>query len=325
MTLGIEKIRYYLPQQSLSDVELAANLNFDIQFVRDKLGVRRIFIAGKEEYTSDLATKAVLALFDDLPGTREKVQVLVVCTQTPDFQLPHVSALVQHKSGLGRNVAAFDISLGCSGFVYGLSVIQGFMEKNALTCGLLVTAECYSKIIDSADRNTKCMFSDAAAATLIGPHGKLFPMKYTFGTAGDLFDSLIVRSNGPDPHGPNGVLHMDGRSIFDFVATMVPDDVRNCLNINGLALADIDYFVFHQASHFLVTMLAKKLGVVENARIVKCLDLYANTVSSSIPIALKTCLAQKRKENLKILISGFGVGLSWASTVLRVEGAYDQV
>jgi 3-oxoacyl-[acyl-carrier-protein] synthase-3 len=282
MTLGIEKITYYLPQQSISDEELAATFSFDLDFIRNKLGIRRIFVAGEREYSSDLAAQALLRLFEELPGTRERIQVLVVCTQTPDFQLPHVSAIVQDKAGLGRDVAAFDISLGCSGFVYGLSLIQGFMEQNKLTCGILVTAETYSKIIDSEDRNTKCLFSDAAAATLIGPQGRLLPMRYTFGTGGHLFESLIVKSDGKNPHGPGGSLHMDGRAIFEFVADAVPNDVRKCLRINGLTLSDIDFFVFHQASNFLLNALAKELGIVDTARVVKCVDQFANTVSSQV-------------------------------------------
>lgn len=308
MSVGIEAIEYYLPERFMTSEDLASNFGFDLQFLEEKIGIRKIYIAGENEKTSDLAVAAVKKLLIKKQSIRDKIKVIAVCTQTPDYQLPHTSALVHKKLGLGIDVACFDIGLGCSGFVYGLSVVKAFMQENDIEYGLLVTAETYSKIINVRDKNTKPLFSDAAAATLIGKEPYyLKPLKFTFGTDGKGYDSLILRS--PES------LFMDGRGIFEFVATVVPDDLKRCLEINGLKIGDIDYFVFHQASNFMLDTLSKKLGIADDGRVIKCLDRFGNTVSSSIPIAMATIFDNCRKPQ-KILISGFGVGLSWASTVL---------
>lgn len=308
MSVGIEAIEYYLPKRFMTSEELASNFGFDLQFVEEKIGVKRIYIAGENEMTSDLAVAAIKKLFEKRPDIKEKINVIAVCTQTPDYQLPHTSALVHKKLGLNMDVACFDIGLGCSGFVYGLSVVKAFMEENDMEYGILVTAETYSKIINVRDKNTKPLFSDAAAVTLIGKKPYLTPLKFTFGTNGNSYDSLILRNQD--------YLFMDGRGIFEFVATVVPDDLKRCLEINGLKIGDIDYFVFHQASNFMLDTLSKKIGIAGDHRVLKCLDRFGNTVSSSIPIALDTIKGTDGNGGLKILISGFGVGLSWASTIL---------
>ena len=308
MSVGIEAIEYYLPERFMTSGDLASNFGFALQFVEEKIGIRKIYIAGENEMTSDLAVAAIEKLFKKRPDIKEKIKVIAVCTQTPDYQLPHTSALVQKKLGLGMDVACFDIGLGCSGFVYGLSVVKAFMEQNEIEYGLLVTAETYSKIINEKDKNTKPLFSDASAATLLGRNPYLTPLRFTFGTNGRGYDSLILRSSES--------LFMDGRGIFEFVATVVPDDLKRCLEINGLKIGDIDYFVFHQASNFMLDTLSKKIGIAGDNRVLKCLDRFGNTVSSSIPIALDTIKDISGNGGLKILISGFGVGLSWASTIL---------
>ena len=308
MSVGIEAIEYYLPERFMTSGDLASNFGFDLQFVEEKIGVKRIYIAGENEKTSDMAVAAIKKLFEKRPDIKEKIEVIAVCTQTPDYQLPHTSALVQKKLGLGMDIACFDIGLGCSGFVYGLSVVKAFMEENEMEYGILVTAETYSKIINERDKNTKPLFSDAAAATLIGREPYLTPLKFTFGTNGNGYDSLILRNQD--------YLFMDGRGIFEFVATIVPEDLRRCFEINHLGINEIDYFVFHQASNFMVDTISKKLGLSNDKRIIKCIDRFGNTVSSSIPIAITTMLDNSNHKNQKILISGFGVGLSWASTIL---------
>ena len=322
MAYGIETIAYYLPKRTISAEELAASLNFDVDFIRRKLGVREIFVADPAEQTSDLAVKAIAKLAAQVPDLTRRVEALVVCTQTPDYQLPHVSALVQDRAGLPASTAAFDINLGCSGWVYGLSVLEGFLERNGLDAGLLVTADTYSRIIDERDRNTKCLFSDAAAATFVTRAGAVVPLQYTFGTAGSKFDHLIVRGSDT-PRGGCQPLFMDGRGIFEFVAELVPRDVAVCLERNRLTMADIDLFIFHQASNFILDTLAKQLRIPGDPRVVKCLDRFGNTVSSSIPIALKESLQQAPGRPLMILVSGFGVGLSWASGILNVKEGHD--
>lgn len=320
MAIGIESIEYYLPGHSVSSGELARTFGFPLAFVEEKIGVRRIYVAEKHETTSDLAVEAVRKIFKRRPEVREKAGLLLVCTQTPDFQLPHTAAIVQKKLGLKKSLACFDLSLGCSGFVYGLSLARSFMQDNDLEYGLLITAETYSKIIDEHDKNTKPLFSDAAAATLLGREPALVPGRFTFGTDGEKYDSLILSArNGKDSPEPR-FLYMNGRRIFELAAEEIPRDVEACLKMNHLSPEAIDYFVFHQASLFMLDTLAKKLGMDGDGRVVKCIDRFGNTVSSSIPIVLKGLDDIWDRKRRRILISGFGVGLSWSSTILLSQG-----
>lgn len=316
MKLGIQHITGYFPEQVLTAAELARRYGFDEAFVRDKLGVGQVYVAAPDEQTSHLAAASVRRLCEAVPDLRDRIGLLVVCTQTPDFQLPHVSAMVQDLAGLPNSVAAFDISLGCSGWVYGLSIAESFMQQNGIEYGLLVTAETYSKVIDDSDRNTKCLFSDAAAATLIGPAARLRSGRFTFGTAGKKFDQLIVRRC--DGH-PGSRLFMDGRGIFEFVLGNVPADVVRCLALNNVTLEELDLLVFHQASGFLLDAVSKQLGIPGDPRVARTIGGHGNAVSSSIPLALLQVLGPDLAGSRRTLVSGFGVGLSWASTVLAAE------
>lgn len=321
MSIGIEQIEYYLPEMSISSRELSEKFGFPLNFIEEKIGVRRIYVSDKNEFASDLAVSAVEKLFKRKPEIKENIDVLIVCTQTPDFQLPHTSALVQKKLGLKKKIACFDIGLGCSGFVYGLSIITSFMEMNELEYGLLITSETYSKIIRDTDKSTKPLFSDGAAVSLISRKPKFLPMRYTFGTNGYKYDKLIVDSRIKDSVSHERSLYMDGRGIYELVASEIPEDIRKCLLLNKLKNEDIDVFVFHQASKFMLDTLSKKLGIKDEKRVVNCIDRFGNTVSSSIPIALTTIYDNEPNEHKrKILISGFGVGLSWASTILKENG-----
>ena len=317
--VGIEDIEYFLPERFITSRGLAEEFGFPLSFIEEKIGVKKIYIAGENENTSDLAAEAARKHFNKRPGLEKRVGLIAVCTQTPDFQLPHTAAIVHKKLGLGPDVASFDIGLGCSGFVYGISIVKSFMEANDIEYGLLITAETYSKVIDDNDKSTKALFSDAAAATLLSRQPGLIPKKFTFGSDGSGYDSLILRSGNPASTSGENHLYMDGRRIYNFVASVVPDDVKRCLNINGMQLDDIDSFVFHQASNFMLDTLAKKLSIPNDERLVRNIAHFGNTVSSSIPIALKTILDSSNDAQSKTLISGFGVGLSWASTILVTE------
>ena len=314
---GIERIETYLPPASLTSQELANRFGFDLEFIENKIGVKQLFVADGEK-VSDFAVHVMEQLFDACPFLRSQLDVLVVCTQTPDYQLPQVSAIVQNRCKLSPNVAAFDINLGCSGFVYGVNIVKSFLSENSLESGVLITAETYSSVIDPSDRNTKCLFSDGAAATLITRTGNVLFGKFRFGTDGEHYDSLIVRPSSSEAMKPR--LFMDGRGIFGFAVSTIPSEVRYICEANNVSLNDIDFFVFHQASKFLLDAITKKIESIDSDRVVNVLHLYGNTVSSSIPMALKETLALHGRHGLKILISGFGVGLSWGTTILSTEG-----
>ena len=303
--IGIEEIGTYIPSARIDNRQRQAQFEVDEAFLRGKSGMVRLAIRAPSEETSDLCRKA----FDDLQGKvkvrKEDIDCIVVCTQNPDAKgLPHTSAALHAILELRDSCAAFDISLGCSGFVYGLSAIQGFMQANGLAKGILFTADPYSKIIDQQDKTTSLLFGDGAAATLVSDAPIWRTGKFLFGSRGQDRDAIRIDSG-------TGKLVLNGRAVFNFSATVVPENIKAMLASNDLAVDQIDCFLLHQGSRTIVETIRKRLGVPEHKAPFVAGD-YGNTVSSSIPIMLNSV----DRELKRVVIAGFGVGLSWASSVL---------
>lgn len=303
--LGIKDIAVSFPEARQSNLEAALRLGVDEDFVRTKIGVieRPVLDAGQD--TSDLAASALRSLLTRQGLEPDAVEALVVVTQNPDSRLPMVAGLVHAKCGLRTQCAAFDIALGCSGYVYGLSVLQAFMQANGLRCGVLVTCDPYSKIIDQYDKNTVLLFGDAATATLITNEALLAVSGFTFGTAGDAEGALVEKG---------GTLRMKGREVFNFAATRVPESIAATLSLTGMAREDVDAYLLHQGSRYIVETVARRAALPPGAVRIG-LTRTGNTVSSSIPILLADELGNPAVRT--ILLSGFGVGLSWASCLCR--------
>lgn len=314
MQIGIAGIATALPQQVITAEELAATHGFERSFIAEKLGIVSKHVVSGKETTVSLASEAVRSVLVGTGTDPSEIQVLLLVTQTPDYLIPHCSALVQAATNLPRSIAAFDVSLGCSGYVYGLSILKGFMQANGFSRGLLVTAETYSRIIAPDDRTTQPLFGDAATATLLTDTPVYRIGECTFGTDGSLAEALILRGSGAKD-GAREFLKMDGRAIFNFVLGNIPGDIARCLNANGLEAKDIDSWVFHQASRYILEALAKRLDVPVD-RVVVDMEDVGNTTSSTIPIALQRHILGVPAPSNRIGICGFGVGLSWASTVL---------
>lgn len=306
--IGIKAIAGYFPERRISNIDRAEAAGKDVDFIVDKVGFTSLLRKSDDEDTSDMCVRAFEALLADKPDIRrEDIDCLIVVTQNPDgYGLPHTSALVQHKLGLSHKVAAFDISLGCSGFVYGLDVIQAFMNAQGLRHGLLFTADPYSKVIDPQDYNTELLFGDAAAVTYIAGDPLFVSGKSTYCTDAKLSHSIKVDEN-------TRVLSMLGNNVFKFAVTRVPAQVEECLALNGLQKDDIDLYLMHQGSKYIVDNLVPALGV-EADKVPFLAAETGNTVSSSIPLMLANYMHTSEE---RILISGFGVGLSWATSLLK--------
>lgn len=307
-----------MPKVVRGNRELVDVNGFDEDFLNNKLGIHERRIAPVDEANSDMAVEACQNLFAESELKLEDVDCLIVVTQTPDYQLPHTAALVQDRLGLSKNTATFDVSLGCSGYVYGLSVILSFMQMNGMSNGILVTSEQYSKVMDANDRATAPLFGDGAAATWISTNSKFLLAKSAFGSDGSGCEELIVRGSGSRLEDKEP-LFMNGRAIFNFMMSVVPGNIDKCLEANELDKSKIDCWVFHQASKFMLQSLAKRLAIDPDKMVVELADI-GNTTSSTIPIALSRRMTRKDFVANTILISGFGVGLSWASAVLIANG-----
>lgn len=307
---GIEAIGVHVPDAGIDNVARAADFGRDPAFVREKLGFERLGRMSPGTDTADLCAAA----FADLRAGRRfdlgEVDCLVVCTQNPDGSgLPHTSAKLQDRLGIGRRAACFDISLGCSGYVYGLSVVRSFLDAHGMRRGLLFTCDPYSKILDPADQNTELLFGDAATCTLLGPAPVYRQLATLFATDGAQQAAIMAAGSPPR-------LSMDGHAVFNFVLKTVPAQIRECLEVNGLTPGEVGLYLVHQASRYLVENLARRLGL-EQDRVPFLARDWGNTVSSTLPQMLREVLACGPE---RILLSGFGVGLSWASTVIEKAG-----
>jgi 3-oxoacyl-[acyl-carrier-protein] synthase-3 len=340
MYAAIRAIHYYLPAERLSNEALAQQFpNWPAGKIEAKTGIANRYIAAEGECASDLAVAAAEKLFSSGACRPDQIDFLLLCTQSPDYVLPTTSCLVQRRLGLTHEVGAVDVSLGCSGFIYGLSVAKGLIETGQSQNLLLLTCETYSKYMDPGDFSVRSIFGDGAAATLVqsrpdsAPDGDAWIGPSVFGTDGEGEEKLIVRRGSirrrppaPPPetgdaarHDPDA-LFMDGPEIFSFTLTAVPDSVGRLLAKARLAMEDIDLFVFHQANQFMLEHLRKKLKI-PSEKFVYALRDCGNTVSSTIPIAL--CQAQEEQRlrpGSLIMLVGFGVGYSWGASLVRWGG-----
>lgn len=305
--IGIKNIGVYIPEERISNIDKPQHAAVTTEFLTDKVGINKVSRKGKEEKTSDLCVAAVKNLMKREPSLDLKtIDFICVCTQNGDYSLPQTSAIVHEKLEMSDACASFDISLGCSGYVYSILVAKSFMEANGLKKGLVITADPYSEIVDPNDKNTDLIFGDGAAATLMTDDPVYSIGKGAFYTDGTNHTKLIRY--------PEKALYMSGRSVFNFAIRNVPNNIRQSLANNETEISDVDLFILHQGSKFIVDNLVERMEL-DPEKVPFAMQEYGNTVSSSIPIIL--CDHMDNPNNKKILISGFGVGLSIASTVLK--------
>ena len=304
------KIAYELPATVLDNAELVrVYADWTEDKIRDKTGISSRHVAASDETAVDLAERAARRLFREQGVAPDSLDFLMLCTQSPAYRLPTSACILQDRLGLPTTAGALDFNLGCSGFIYGLSLAKGLVCSGAAKSILLLTAETYTKYIASEDRSTRTIFGDGAAATLIDEATATKIGAFSFGTDGSGAERLIVR---------DGHLSMDGPEIFNFTLDIVPRTMGDVLVKNNLSQGDIDLYVFHQANKFMLDTIRKVNGLPRDKFYVN-LETTGNTVSSTIPIALRQLEADGRLQaGMKVMLMGFGVGLSWGATVITI-------
>jgi len=326
------RIQTFLPENIVSNFDLEKEFpNWDYISFEKKIGIKQRHIAKDSETALDLGYQAAKNLLskDDL----ENVDYLLFCTQSPDYFLPTSACILQDRLGLRTTIGALDINLGCSGYIYGLSLAKGLMSGGIANSVLLIVADTYSKHIHKRDRTNRSIFGDGAAATIIEKSDINNIGNFILGTDGSGYDKLIVRNGGfrndSDPnsiekvYGENNIytdneLHMNGPDIFNFTIEKIPPTVFQCLKINNLSLDDIDFFIFHQANAYMLNFLRKRIKIPKEKFYIE-LSKTANTVSATIPIALSDAIINKKiNKGDKVMLVGFGVGLSWGATIINI-------
>jgi 3-oxoacyl-[acyl-carrier-protein] synthase III len=325
---AIGPISVHLPEKVETNDDLKAEFpNWDLDLIYSKTGIAQRHIAAPGECASDLGVAAAEKLFAENDIDPQSIDFLLLCTQTPDYPLPTTACLMQDRLGLPTSVGAIDFNLGCSGFVYGLSLADGLIRGGAAKRVLLVTAETYSKYIHPTDRSLRTIFGDGATATLIEASDEPTLSAFQFGTDGSGADTLLVTKGGArceeQAHRPRhrkrwpSDLYMDGPSLINFTVGAIPKLVDNILGAADLAKEDIGLYLFHQATFKMLEQLQHRLELSEDRMPVILRD-YGNTVSSTIPIAIHEMRrAERLQTGVPNLLVGFGVGWSWAGCVWR--------
>lgn len=326
----IKDIAYYLPQNTVTNEELVKEFpEWSVDKIAEKVGVleRRVVV---DETATDLAVMAAERLFAQNKVNKEDVDFVLFCTQSPDYKLPSSACIIQDRLGLSTKCGAFDFNLGCSGYEYGLAVAKGLIAAGVSNNVLLLTGETYNKYIHPRDKGNRTIFGDGSSATIISTEGFAEIGEFCLGTDGSGAKNLIVKTSGARfeekandltfDEGGNPIssdhLFMDGQEIFMFTLVKVPKMMKEVLAKNNLQKEDVDLFVFHQANKYMLEHLRKKLKIDEDKFFVN-LSKVGNTVSSTIPIAL--CDARdENKLTGNVLLAGFGVGLSWGATIIRI-------
>ncbi len=333
---AIQALEHHLPERRLKNDELAKLYpDWSAQKIFDKTGIRERRVVAPDEFASDLGAAAAEKLFARTGIDRATVDLLVYCTQSPDYFLPTTACILQERLGLPTTTAAFDYNLGCSAFPYGLAMIRGLIETGAASTALLVMAETYSRFIHPMDRSVRTLFGDAASAVLVTATEREAPTlgPFVLGTDGKGANNLIVKRGGiRQPIGTEPLvettdnsgnvrteanLYMNGPAILEFTIRRIPAVFKELLARAEVTLSDVRWVVMHQANEYMLRYLQKKIGIPDEKFAVH-LEHCGNTVSSTIPIVLQHLVkeGQVKRDDL-LLTLGFGVGYSWGANLIR--------
>ena len=327
----IKAISYYLPEMVVTNEELVKEFpEWSVEKVAQKVGVHSRHLAAEEETAGDMAEKAARRLFKEYSIDPKSIDFLMLCTQSPDYFLPSTACVLQDRLGLPTSAGAFDYNLGCSGCIYGIAMAKGLIAAGIAKNVLLLTAETYNKYLHPSDKSNRSIFGDGAAACLISTDGFAEIGEFSLGTDGSGANNLIVKTGASRQKVATGqfvedeeghvwyddYLYMNGGKIFNFTLDAVPAMMKEILEKNQLEKDQIDYYVFHQANKFMLNTI-RKVCVLPKDKFYVNLSSTGNTVSSTVLIGLKECIDNGTiKIGDKVMISGFGVGLSWGGCIL---------
>ncbi len=325
MAAAIKAVSYYLPPQVLTNAELSEEFpEWSVEKIARKTGIVERHIAADDVCSSDLGVESARRLFAEHGVDPASVDFLLFCTQSPDYFLPTTACLMQERLGIPDTAGALDFNLGCSGFVYGLSLARGLIDSGDARNVLLITADTYSKFIHPRDKSVRTIFGDGAASTLVtAAAGDASLGPFVFGTDGGGGRNLIVPTGGmrrprtSDSAAAEDSLFMDGNEVFNFTLQRIPKLVDELMRKSELDAEQIDLYVFHQANQYVLDTLTKKMRLPAE-KVSVFLSHCGNTVSATIPIALSEEIAAGRiRAGSRVMLVGFGVGYSWAGCIAR--------
>ena len=327
----IKALSYYLPEKVVTNEELVKEFTeWSVDKVALKVGVDSRHLAAENETAGDMAEKAARKLFTECGISPKEIDFLMLCTQSPDYFLPSTACILQNKLGIPTTAGAFDYNLGCSGCIYGMAIAKGLITAGIAKNVLLLTAETYNKYLHPSDKSNRSIFGDGAAACLISTDGFAEIGEFVLGSDGSGANNLIVKTGASRQKTATGkfvedeeghiwyddYLYMNGGAIFNFTLDIVPTMLNQVTEKNSITKDDIDFYIFHQANKFMLNTI-RKVCVLPKDKFYVNLSETGNTVSSTVLIGLKDCIDNQTIKNKdKVMVAGFGVGLSWGGTIL---------
>ncbi|HON17722.1 MAG TPA: ketoacyl-ACP synthase III [Salinivirgaceae bacterium] len=334
--VGISSMAGAVPKRVIKNLEYTQHFPADqVKEIVEKTGIYERRFTDENTTSSDLCYAAAEKLFSDNNIDRNEIDLLLFISQTPDYRMPATSFLLQDRLKLSSNTIALDINLGCSAFIYGLSVAYSLMQQSNLRKALVLDGETRSKVYSPKDRNTAFLFGDAGVAALIERNEKYGDSWFSMNSDGSRHDLIMIPAGGyrkissketvtekvvdeygnirSEEHG-----YMNGADVFNFVIREVPNDFKNILQFSQKSVDQIDYFVFHQANIYMNNYLVKKLKL-DPQKVPSTISKFGNTSSVSVPITIISELRDKIDQPKTLLLSAFGVGMSWASAVLTLN------
>lgn len=317
----INYISSYLPEKVVTNIELAESGVYTAEQITNKIGISKRYVARDNEFVSDLAIKASTKLFKDYNVDKDSIDMIILCTQSPDYLIPGPEYILHKELNLPTNCKAISYNSGCSGYLYGLNLAYSFIFSSQANKILLITSETYSKHISSSDIGNRSIFGDGATASIISNKnlGLAYNFKnFLFYSDGNGFDKIINRGSALGSNILFQKFEMIGSDVYLFASTIVIDLIRKYFIKNQIDYDSIDLFVFHQASKLVLDSLQKKLNI-PNHKFLRDIENVGNTVSNTIPIALSNYFSiNSSSKPKKIFVCGFGVGLSIGITILEL-------
>jgi len=313
----IAGIGAYLPERVLTNAELSKTVDTSDEWIQERTGIKERRIAAEGEYTSDLATHAAREALEDAGLTTDDIDMVIVCTATPDYTFPSTATVVQENLGM-KHGAAFDIAAVCSGFLYGLRVADSLIRAGGIRNIILIGAETFSRILDWEDRTTCVLFGDGAGAIVLQAYeGDDAGVMATTIRSDGAHCNLLYVDGGPSRTQTVGHLRMIGNQVFRFAVTDLTKIIRECAKQAGIEVEDIDWFVPHQANQRILNSVAKKLKL-RPGQVVSTVAHHANTSAASVPLAMHTAIRDGRiKRGELLMLEAFGGGFTWGASLIR--------
>lgn len=331
--VGITALSACVPKNIINNYEYTKYFSpQEVKEVVDKIGVYERRFADSSTTSSDLCFTATEKLIADNNINKEEIDLLIFISQTPDYRMPATSVILQHRLGLPSSTIAFDINLGCSGFIYGISVAYSMMSNTGLRKALILNGETRSKVYSAKDRRTAFIFGDAGVAALVEKNKEFDETIISLNSDGSREDLIKINAGGyRNPSSPETLKekvvdeygnirteeqgYMNGGDVFTFVNREVPRDILNTLKFANRDKDSFDYIVFHQANSFINSHVAKKLKL-NTSKIPSSIEKFGNTSSVSVPLTIVSELKDKMVGRKSLLLSAFGVGMTWATAIV---------